>query len=75
MRRGRSALERFLNTDPRDAGCGLTMAQLHVYAELVLHDADEARRRHPDIAAHIDACEPCAEDLAGVLAALRAEPT
>ncbi len=31
---GRSALERFLRTDPRDVGCAKAMEMLHIYAEL-----------------------------------------
>jgi hypothetical protein len=69
--KGRAALERFLTTDPRDAGCRMTIEELHVYAELALRDEAAARRARPDLAAHLDACGPCAEDLAGLLAALR----
>ncbi|HEY4097315.1 MAG TPA: hypothetical protein VGM33_17470 [Baekduia sp.] len=68
---GRAALEHFLTTDPRDAGCDQTMEDLHVYAELVLRDEAAARRLRPDLAIHLDGCGPCAEDLAGLLAALR----
>jgi hypothetical protein len=70
--KGLRALERFLTTDPRDAGCAATIDELHVYAEAVLRDPAGARRRYRGIAAHIDSCGPCAEDLAGLLAALRA---
>lgn len=31
---GRSELERFLRTDPRDVGCAKAMEILHIYAEL-----------------------------------------
>ncbi|HVV24386.1 MAG TPA: hypothetical protein VHF06_33435 [Pseudonocardiaceae bacterium] len=68
---GRAALERFLTTDPRDVGCAQAMAMLHVYAELAAADPAEARRLHPGIAAHVRACGPCAEDLEGLLAAIR----
>lgn len=67
---GWSALERFLDTDPRDAGCAEAMEMLHVYAELVANDADAARL-YPQVAAHLLACGPCAEDLVGLLAAVR----
>jgi hypothetical protein len=67
---GWSALERFLDTDPRDAGCAEAMEMLHVYAELVASDV-EAARLYPQVAAHLLACGPCAEDLAGLLAAIR----
>ena len=67
---GRSALERFLDTDPRDAGCDQAMEMLHVYAELVASDADAAAL-YPQVAAHLLACGPCTEDLVGLLAAVR----
>ncbi len=68
---GWSALERFLRTDPRDAGCDQAMGLLHVYAELAAADRAGAERRYPDVAAHLRACGPCAEDLEGLLAAIR----
>ena len=61
-------LERFLRTDPRDAGCDEAMAVLHVYADLVAADRNAAGR-YPGVAAHLAACGPCAEDLAGLLLA------
>ncbi|HZE01503.1 MAG TPA: hypothetical protein VE155_07035 [Pseudonocardiaceae bacterium] len=67
---GWSALERFLDTDPRDAGCAQALEMLHVYAELVANDADAASI-YPQVAAHLLACGPCAEDLVGLLAAVR----
>jgi hypothetical protein len=67
---GWSALQRFLDTDPRDAGCDQAMEMLHVYAELVATDADAAGL-YPQVAAHLLACGPCAEDLVGLLAAVR----
>jgi hypothetical protein len=73
--KGLRALERFLSTDPRDAGCAATMDELHVYAEALLRDPAGARGRYPGIAAHIESCGPCAEDLAGLLAALHADDT
>ena len=69
---GFSALDRFLSPDPVDSGCERAMALLHVYAELVEQDPDQARRRYPDVAAHIAQCGPCAEDLTGLLAAIHA---
>jgi len=62
-------LERFLRTDPRDAGCDEAMAVLHVYADLVAADRNAAGR-YPGVAAHLAACGPCAEDLAGLLLAV-----
>ena len=67
-----SALDRFLRTDPRDVGCAQAMEMLHVYAELVA-SGEPAEERYPGIAAHLDACGPCGEDFAGLLAALRDE--
>ncbi len=66
----RSALDRFLETDPRDVGCEEAMELLHVYVELVATDAAEAATRYPGIAAHLRACGPCSEDFEGLLAAV-----
>jgi len=65
-----SRLDEFLRTDPRDAGCERTMELLHVYVELALAD-DEPEQRLVDIATHLRACGPCAEDFAALLAAVR----
>jgi hypothetical protein len=70
---GWSELDRFLQTDPRDVGCAEAMHLLHVYVDLVAHDA-EAAQRYPGIAAHLRACGPCAEDFDGLLAAVRVTP-
>jgi hypothetical protein len=64
-----SQLERFLQTDPRDVGCAEAMHLLHVYVDLVVHDADAAQH-YPGIAAHLRACGPCSEDFDGLLAAV-----
>jgi hypothetical protein len=64
-----SALDRFLQTDPRDVGCAEAMQMLHVYAEMVASDA-QAERRYPGIAAHLHACGPCGQDFEGLLAAV-----
>ena len=37
------ALERFLETDPRDVGCDEAMAVLHTYAEAVAAGEDPER--------------------------------
>jgi hypothetical protein len=66
------ALERFLRTDPRDAGCDEAMAILHVYADLVAAGVDAAAR-YPGFAVHLAACGPCGEDFAGLLAAVAGE--
>jgi hypothetical protein len=63
------ALDRFLQTDPRDVGCGEAMELLHVYAELAAADAGAAER-YPGIAVHLRACGPCSEDFDGLLATL-----
>lgn len=63
-------LDKFLTTDPRDAGCRQAMELLHVYAELVAADAGAAER-YPEVAAHLRACGPCAEDLEALLEAIR----
>jgi hypothetical protein len=68
---GSTALRQFLSTDPRDVSCGEAMALLHVYADLAVEDPGEAQRLHPGISVHLRACGPCAEDLAGLLAAIR----
>ena len=68
---GREALERFLATDPTDAGCEQTIELLHAYAELVLA-GDDPEIRYPGIAAHLRSCLPCADDLDGLLAVARA---
>jgi hypothetical protein len=68
---GWAELDRFLHTDPLDVGCGEVVRLLHVYADLVVADRSIAERRYPGVAAHLQACGPCAEDLAGLLDAIR----
>jgi hypothetical protein len=63
------ALDRFLQTDPRDVGCAEAMEMLHVYADLVAQGAPAAER-YPGIAAHLRACGPCGEDFEALLAAI-----
>jgi hypothetical protein len=63
------ALEKFLQTDPRDVGCDQAMAVLHVYVDLVAAGEDAASR-YPGVAAHLLACGPCGEDFAGLLLAI-----
>jgi hypothetical protein len=69
---GFPALDRFLQTDPADVGCGEAMALLHVYADLVTAGVD-VNARYPGIAAHLQACGPCGEDFDGLLAAITDE--
>ena len=70
MTASRERLERFLATDPRDVGCDEAMAVMHLYAELLAAGADAAEQ-YPGVAAHLAACEACAEDVDGLLAAVR----
>jgi hypothetical protein len=65
-----SALDRFLQTDPRDVGCAEALEILHIYVDLLADDTDAAQR-YPGVAAHLRACGPCAEDFDGLLAAIR----
>jgi hypothetical protein len=66
-------LEQFLQTDPRDVGCGEAIAVLHVYVDLIAASEDAADR-YPGVAAHLAACGPCGEDFAGLLAAVTDQP-
>lgn len=65
------ALDGLLATDPADVGCEQALELLHVYAELAVADPAAAATRYPGVAAHLRACPPCDEDLAGLLAAIR----
>lgn len=69
---GWAGLDRLLAVDPADAGCEHALAVLHGYGELAAAGQDAAGQL-PAVAAHLAACGPCAEDLAGLLAALRAD--
>jgi hypothetical protein len=73
MTASRERLERFLATDPRDVGCDEAMAVMHLYAELLAAGVDAAEQ-YPGVAAHLAACEACAEDVDGLLAAVRELP-
>jgi len=66
---GWPALDRFLQTDPRDVGCAEAMEMLHVYVDVVA--ADDAEERYPGIAAHLRARGPCGEDFEALLAVVR----
>ena len=66
----RAALDRFRTTDPADVGCERALESLHAYAELVAAGEDP-ERSFPGIAAHLRACGPCADDLEGMLRAIR----
>ncbi len=65
-------LDRFLSTDPRDVGCDEAMAVLHIYVDLVV-SGEDAAGRYPGVASHLEACGPCAEDFAGLLAAVASD--
>lgn len=67
---GSYALDRFLDTDPRDVGCEEAMRVLHVYVELV-QAGGEPQRTHPGVATHLRACGPCNADFEGLLTAVR----
>ena len=69
---GWSAFERFLQTDPSDVGCGGAMAVMEVYAELAVASAPSAAERYPGVAAHLRTCDPCAQDLEGLMTLIRA---
>lgn len=68
---GREALESFLQTDPADAGCEHTVELLDAYVELIVAGEDP-EVRYPGVAAHLRHCLPCADDLDGLLAIVRA---
>jgi hypothetical protein len=61
-------LDRFLRTDPRDAGCDDTRRLLHVYVDALVEDRHPAWR-YPGIAIHLRQCPLCADELDGLLAA------
>ena len=67
------ALEKFLKTDLRDAGCAQTFELLDRYVERELAYGDAAVQ-YPEIAAHLSSCNPCVQDFDGLLAAI-ADPT
>jgi hypothetical protein len=62
-------LERFLTTDPGDAGCAETFEFIDVYVELIVNKGG-AEARYPQVAAHLRSCHPCAEDFEGLLLAV-----
>ena len=69
---GWSAWERFLRTDPSDPGCGGAMEIMDVYAELAVAGGPAAEQRYPGVAAHLRVCDPCAQDLEGLMILIRA---
>jgi hypothetical protein len=69
---GWSAFERFVRTDPSDAGCGPAIEVMDVYAELAVADRRAAEQRYPGVAAHLLVCGPCTQDLEGLITLIRA---
>ena len=69
---GWSAFDRFVRTEPADAGCGGTMEVMDVYAELAVADRPAAEARYPGVAAHLRVCDPCTGDLDGLMTLIRA---
>jgi len=63
-------LERFLTTDPDDAGCAETFELINVYVELILSNDKRGVGATPALAAHLRSCHPCAEDFEGLLLAV-----
>jgi hypothetical protein len=66
---GWESLKGFLSTDPLDAGCAEAFRLLDVYVERELARGD-ARSVFREVAAHLEACGPCSEDVRGLLAAV-----
>jgi hypothetical protein len=64
-------LNAFLNTDPKDVGCARAMEVLHAYADMAAA-GQAAHESFPEVAAHLRACGPCAEDLDALVDAVRA---
>ncbi len=64
-----TSLARFMKPDPIDAGCAETFDLLHVYVEKELADGSAAGR-YPSVAAHLTSCDACAQDFAGLRAAV-----
>jgi hypothetical protein len=69
---GWSAFEHFLRTDPADTGCGPAMEVMDVYAELAVAGRPAAEERFPGVAAHLRVCDPCHQDLEGLITLIRA---
>ena len=69
---GWSAFERFVRTDPSDVGCGGAMEVMDVYAELAVADRPAAEQRYPGVAVHLRVCDPCDQDLEGLMTLIRA---
>lgn len=62
--------ERFLAADPDDIGCDEVADVRHVYVDLLDAGVDAAAE-HPGVAGHLASCEPCTDDVHGLLIAVR----
>lgn len=62
-------LDDLLRTDPDDAGCDACRLDIDAYADLVVIGGAPAAR-YPGVAAHLNSCADCREDLEGLIAAL-----
>jgi hypothetical protein len=65
-----SRLDDLLLTSPVDPGCSVSRRDVDVYAELTL-DGGAPAARFPGVAAHLESCAECREDVEGLIAALR----
>ena len=64
-------LQAMLTVQPDDGGCNETWDVMDVYAELVAAGVDPSAE-YPRVAAHLRDCDPCTQDLSGVVAAVLA---
>ncbi len=64
-------LQAMLTVDPQDGGCNEVWDAMEVYAELTAAGVDPSVE-YPRVAAHLRDCDPCTQDLAGVVAAVLA---
>jgi hypothetical protein len=62
-------LDDFLRTSPADPGCAGCRLGIDAYAELTVDDGAPAALL-PGVAAHLESCADCREDLEGLIAAL-----
>jgi hypothetical protein len=62
-------LQTMLTVDPHDGGCDEMWDAMEVYAELSAAGVDPSAE-YPRVAAHLRDCDPCTQDLAGVIAAV-----
>lgn len=62
-------LDDYLRTDPSDPGCETCRLNLDTYAELAT-SSSAAAELLPHVAAHLESCLDCREDLRGLIGAL-----